>query len=117
MRGGAADARSDVFSLGVRLYELLTARRPFAGNTTAEVLQNIVRQDPLEPRQLNPGLPVDLCAVLMQALEKEPGRRYASAADLAADLRAFLEDRPVRARRMSAAGRLRRSSDASPSKP
>lgn len=94
----ATSAASDVFALGAMLYEMLVLRRPFEADTVAGVLDAVTRVEPVDPRRLREDLPVDLCAVVLRALEKEPERRYPSAEALAADLRAFLELRPVRAR-------------------
>ncbi|MBL8899255.1 MAG: protein kinase [Planctomycetes bacterium] len=102
------DARSDVFSLGVTLYELLTLRRPFRGQTSAEVLRRILEDDPLAPRHVDRAIPADLCAIAQQALEKSPARRYASAGEMAEDLLAFLEHRPVAARPITRWRRFRR---------
>ncbi|MFO1078799.1 MAG: bifunctional serine/threonine-protein kinase/formylglycine-generating enzyme family protein [Planctomycetota bacterium] len=107
-RGGDVDHRSDVFSLGVTLYELLTLRRPFDGESTADVLNAIASREPEEPARLHPGLPPDLVAVVLKSLEKEPARRYQGAGALAAELRAFLEHRPVLARRVGPFGRAAR---------
>src|SRR5690606_23678131 len=98
--GGAerVDARTDVHSLGVTLYELLTLRLPFRGRTTQQVLRGIQTREPPRPRRLNPLVPRDLETVCLTAMEKAKVRRYASAADFAADLRRFLEGRPVAAR-------------------
>ncbi len=92
------DQRTDIFSLGVTLYELLTFRRPFDGPSTAHVFRQIMDKDPAMPRRLEPRLPPDLETICLTALEKNPEARYQSMHDLAADLRRFLEFRPVRAR-------------------
>ena len=105
-RGEAVDARSDVFSLGATLYEVLTGRRPFAAESTAAVLQRIQHEEVLSPDQLDPRLAPDLCAIVLKALEKEPQDRYAGAAEFAADLHAFLDYRPVLARRAPASRRI-----------
>lgn len=100
------DARSDVFSLGVVIYEALTSRRPFEGSSTQEVNQRILDRDPRPLRQIRRQIPGDLETICMQALEKDPGRRYADANGLAEDLRRFLDHRPILARRASSLRRL-----------
>jgi serine/threonine protein kinase/formylglycine-generating enzyme required for sulfatase activity len=100
-RADHVDHRTDVFSLGVTLYELVSLQRPFTGTTSQSVLQCIQQREPVDPKKANPSLPADLAAIVLKALEKDPGRRYQSAGEMAADLRAFLEDRPVSARRPS----------------
>ncbi|MEZ5966276.1 MAG: serine/threonine-protein kinase [Planctomycetota bacterium] len=104
----AADARSDVFSLGATLYEMVTLRRPFAGDSDAEVLHALRNNEPTSVQRLQPAATTDLAAVLDKALEKDPLRRYASAAALAADLRAVLRHQPVSARSITPLGRVRR---------
>jgi serine/threonine protein kinase/Tol biopolymer transport system component len=93
-----ADARSDVFSLAVLLYELLTLRLPFEGESDHDVQNAILFRDPVPPRRLNPRIHRDLEIILLHALEKDPDQRYASAGELAADLRRLLRIEPIRAK-------------------
>ncbi|MHC4175857.1 MAG: serine/threonine-protein kinase [Planctomycetota bacterium] len=95
------DHRTDVYSLGVTLYELLTLRPAFAGDDRQELLRQIAFEEPAAPRRLNRSIPGDLETILLKAMAKNPAERYATAGDLADDLRRFLEDRPIVARRPS----------------
>ncbi len=97
---------TDVFSLGVVLYEGLTARSPFAADSLERVFQRVIALDPPPPHRLVPGLPRDLSHVVLKAMEKAPERRYASAAELALDLEAVLALRPVSARAPSPVRRV-----------
>ncbi|MCA8950822.1 MAG: serine/threonine protein kinase, partial [Planctomycetes bacterium] len=107
-RRAGVDRRTDVFALGVSLYEMLTLQRPFESGSSQEEMRRILKQEPPPPARLNPRLPSDLCAIVGKCLEKEPERRYATAHELAEDLRAFLSYQPVRARPVRRLGRLLR---------
>jgi serine/threonine protein kinase len=95
----------DIYALGVILYELLTGRTPFRG-TTLEVLDQVRHEAPQSPRRLEPEIPASLETICLKCLEKDPARRYTSASALAADLRRFLEDKPILARPVGPVGRL-----------
>ena len=99
------DARSDVFSLGVALYELLTLRRPFVGESTQEVLDAVQNREPRAPRRVDATIPRDLETICLKALEKEPSQRYASAAELAEDLQRWCAGWPIHARPVGPLGR------------
>ena len=101
-RGDArgVDGRSDVFSLGVILYRLLCNELPFRGSARM-VLQQVLQEDARPPRQLDETIPRDLETITLRCLEKDPSRRYATAGDVAAELRRFLDRRPILARPIS----------------
>jgi WD40 repeat protein/serine/threonine protein kinase len=100
---GQADPRSDVYSLGITLYELLTLRPAFDYTDKPQLIERVTYQDPPRPRQLDPQIPRDLETIVLKAIAKEPEDRYPTAAALADDLRRFLGDRPIQARRSSTA--------------
>ena len=91
------DGRSDVFSLGAVLYEALTLRRAFEGDTGDMILQQVVSHDPPDPRRLRSRIPEDLAVICLAALRKDRRERYPSMAAFAADLRRFLADEPIAA--------------------
>jgi serine/threonine protein kinase/WD40 repeat protein len=107
-RRGVVDHRSDVYSLGVTLYELLALRPAFLGEDRQELLLRIAREEPVALRRLNRAVLVELETIVAKAMAKHPGERYATALELAEDLRRFLDDLPIRARRPTPAQRLRR---------
>jgi serine/threonine protein kinase/WD40 repeat protein len=107
-RAGQLDGRSDVYSLGVVLYQLLTGRLPFEAPTAGEVLAKIVHAPVPEPRQFNAAIPADLQTICLKALEKEPGSRFASAGALAEELWLWLNGEPIRVRRQTVLERLLR---------
>jgi eukaryotic-like serine/threonine-protein kinase len=106
--GAAVDHRTDVYSLGATLYELLTLHPAFPGTDPHDVLRRIASEEPPAPRALAPAVPRDLETVVLKAMAKEPVERYATAREFAADLARFLEDRPLLARRPSLAHRVRK---------
>jgi serine/threonine protein kinase len=95
---GRGDGRSDLYSLGLTLYELLTLRPAFTATDRTQLIHKVLHETPVRPRLLNAKVPRDLETVVLKATDKEPGRRYATARELADDLQRFLEDRPIKAR-------------------
>jgi serine/threonine protein kinase len=95
------DARTDVYSLGVTLYELLTLEPAYDGRNREEVLRQIAFEEPRSPSRLNKAVPTELETILLKAMAKNPDERYATAQEVADDLRRFLEDKPIKAKRPS----------------
>lgn len=102
------DARTDVFSLGVTLYEVLTLSRPFEGDTSQQVLEKILYADPPDPRTIRSRTPRELALISLKAMEKRRERRYPSMRAFAEDLQRYLEGRPIAARAPGAARRAGR---------
>ena len=114
-RRGIVDHRSDVYSLGATLYELLTLRPPFDERDRNALIRQIADDDPRPPRSLDPSIPPELETIVLKALRKDPADRYGTAQELADDLKRFLDGRPILARRPTPAERLRTWSRRHPS--
>jgi eukaryotic-like serine/threonine-protein kinase len=96
---GLLDRRSDVYALGLTLFEMLALRPAFGGSDRGEILRQITRGEPPRLEGIDPSIPRDLATVVHKAIARHPDDRYQTAGDLAADLNRFLEDRPIAARR------------------
>jgi serine/threonine protein kinase/WD40 repeat protein len=105
-KSGKTGRPSDVYALGGILFYLVTGRAPFVAEGAVETLQQVVNAEPISPRLLNPTVPPDIATICLKCLEKQPGRRYATAHDLAEELGRFLRDEPIVARPASGAERL-----------
>jgi serine/threonine protein kinase/Tfp pilus assembly protein PilF len=98
-RRGTVDHRADVYALGASLYELLTLEPVFDGGTPQEVLYRTAHEEPRPLRRVDPAIPAELETIVLKALEKDPARRYQTAQEFADDLRRFLAEQPIQARR------------------
>ncbi|MHC4932494.1 MAG: protein kinase domain-containing protein, partial [Planctomycetota bacterium] len=107
-RRDCVDHRSDIFSLGTTLYELLTLKHAFPGDGAHRVIQEVVSRDPVSPSRINRAVPQALQTILLKAMAKSPAARYRTAKDMALDLRRFLDDRPILARRPPLSERVAR---------
>ncbi len=102
---GQVDARSDVHALGLTLYEMLTLEPAFAADQRSVLIDKILHEEPSKPRQIDPRIPSDLETITLKAIAKDPTDRYRTASELAEDLRRYLTDRPILARRITPAER------------
>jgi len=107
-RSRVTDHHTDIYSLGVTLYELLTLRPLFAGDDRQSILRQIASDDPPPPRRLNRSIPRDLETIVLKATAKEPSQRYTSAQEMADDLKRFLADEPIQAKRAGPVVRLKK---------
>jgi WD40 repeat protein/serine/threonine protein kinase len=103
---GRTDKRSDLYSLGLTLYELLATRPAFDEKDRRQLIKRVTTEEPTRLDKMNRAIPRDLVTIVQKAIDREPGRRYATAAELAADLQRFVADEPVRARPVGRAERL-----------
>ncbi len=99
------DHRTDIYSLGASLYELLTLEPPFPGQQRDQVLSQVIHKDPPKPRSINPQIPRDLETICLKAMEKDPDRRYQTTEQMAKDLRCFVNRHAISARRTGPAER------------
>src|SRR5207245_4996316 len=102
------DQRTDIYSLGVTLYELLTLEPAFGGSDRQELLRQITSEEPQPPRQRNQAIPAELETIVLKATAKSAQERYATAQELADDLERYLKDQPIRARRPTLLQRARK---------
>jgi WD40 repeat protein/serine/threonine protein kinase len=105
---GTVGPQSDVYSIGAILYQLLTARRPFVGESREDTLQQVLKVEPVAPCLLNPATPQVLESICLRCLEKSPQRRYSSARELSDDLGRFLRHEPIRAQVVTRREKIRR---------
>jgi WD40 repeat protein/serine/threonine protein kinase len=105
---GVTDARTDVYALGLTLYELLALRPAFDETERNKLIRQVTKEEPPRLDRVNPAVPRDLVTIVHKASDRDPARRYQTAGELAADLRRFLADEPIKARRTSSLERLGR---------
>lgn len=105
---GQCDVRADVYALGMTLYELLTLKAAYASGDRLKLIEMIRQEEPPSPRSADPRIPRDLETIVMKAIDKDPKRRYQSADEMAEDLQRFVNDEPIKARRVGPVERLTR---------
>ena len=103
---GESDARSDLYSLGLTLYEMCTLRNAFESTDRASLVHQVTTQTPTAPKLIDPHIPLDLETIVLKCIERDPEQRYRTAAQVQEDLQLFLSDRPIKARRVSTLERL-----------
>jgi serine/threonine protein kinase/tetratricopeptide (TPR) repeat protein len=103
---GISSVQTDLYSLGITLYELATGAPAYVHKDRAQLLQMIVKQEPVRPRKLVPDIPRDFETIILKSISREPSRRYQTASEFEDDLHRFLEYRPIRARRAGAVERM-----------
>ncbi len=108
-RRGPIDPRTDVYSLGVTLYEMITLQQPHSGASSHEIIRKILADEPRRPSRLEERVPADLETICLHAMEKDPARRYQTAGEFAADLRAFLDGESIAAVPIGGLSRMARS--------
>jgi eukaryotic-like serine/threonine-protein kinase len=111
---GKGDARSDLYALGLTLYELLTLRPAFNEADRSKLVHQVMHEEPPPPRKLNPKVPRDLETIVLKAIAREPAHRYQNAAEFADDLRCFMDDKPIHARPVSETEKIWRWSRRNP---
>jgi WD40 repeat protein/serine/threonine protein kinase/tetratricopeptide (TPR) repeat protein len=111
---GHCDLRTDVYALGLTLYEMLVLKPAFEASDRYRLIEQILQQEPARPRSIDPQIPRDLETIVLKAIDREPRRRYQTAEELEEDLRRYLADEPIRARRVTPAERLARWSQRNP---
>ncbi len=99
------DARSDIYSLGAIIYQMLTGHPPFQGSNGIQVIMQLLEESPVSPRKLNPGIPPELEVICLKCIEKKPDKRYQSALELSQDIKNYLEYRPIKAKPIGVFGR------------
>jgi serine/threonine protein kinase len=103
---GQGDLRSDIYSLGLTLYEMLTLRPAFDESDRNKLVKHVLHDEPARPRKVHPGVPRDLETVVLKAIARDPAHRYQTPAEMGEDLKRFVEDRPVKARPVSETEKL-----------